>query len=61
MGDNGEEGEAAEDPRGKATLLWANVHRLVYLLMIERLPGRQEVERLMDHAVRVHLASWRNG
>lgn len=59
--ENGEEGEAAEDLRVKATLLWGNVHGLVSLVTIERLPGDQEVERLVEQAVRVHLASWRGG
>ncbi len=56
---NHKEEEVAEDSRGKATLLWGNVHGLVSLLMIERLPSGQEVETLVEQTVRVHLASWR--
>jgi len=59
--ENGEEEEAAEDSQGKATLLWGNVHGLVSLWMVERLPGGQEVESVVDQAVCVHLASWRGG
>ena len=44
--------------RGKATLLWGNVRGLVSLVMIERFPGGRE--SLVDQAVRVHPASWRD-
>lgn len=51
--ENSEEGEAAEDLQGNAALLWGNVHGLVSLLMIERLPGGQEqLERLAEQTVR---------
>ncbi|MCA1716752.1 MAG: TetR/AcrR family transcriptional regulator [Actinobacteria bacterium] len=59
--ENGKEGEATENSQGKATLLWGNVHGLVSLVMIERLPGDQVVESLVEQTVRVHLASWRSG
>ena len=58
--ENGEEAEAA-DSRGKAMALWANEHGTVSLLAIERpSDDQEEAERLVDHAVRVHLASWRD-
>ena len=60
--ENGKEEEAAENLRGKATLLWGNVRGLVSLTTIDRLlDGQEEAERLAEQAVRVHLSSWRGG
>ena len=60
--ENGKEEEAAENLRGKATLLWGNVYGLVSLTTIDRLlDGQEEAERLAEQAVRVHLSSWRGG
>jgi hypothetical protein len=60
--ENGKEEEAAENLRGKATLLWGNVRGLVSLTTIDRLlDGQEEAERLVEQAVRVHLSSWRGG
>ena len=60
--ENGKEEEAAENLRGKATLLGGNVRGLVSLTTIDRLlDGQEEAERLVEQAVRVHLSSWRGG
>ena len=54
VGETCEGGSAREGDVGAG-----NGHGLVSLVMIQRLPGGQEVERLVEQAVRVHLASWR--
>ena len=55
-------GREIDDVGGKVALLWATLHGLVALTMVERLPGGQlEAERLVEQLTSDFLAAQRGG
>ena len=55
------EWEETESLRGKATLPRGHAQGPMSLATIKRLLGGQEVERPVEQAICVYLASWRGG